>query len=456
MNKIVGSTLIGAGTAIGAAMLAFPLVTAGPGFIPSALIFIGVWALMFISSLLTLEVNLAFKAPQNSYPTMAEATLGKFGRFATYISFVSLLYMLIAAYITGGGSLFEALSFFLFQKAPPGWMNELIFTGVLGLIVTLGTRAVDLFNRSLFTIMLILIGLVFIFFMPQVDFTSLVTHVEPQYAWAAIPVILTAFGFHIVIPSIAPYLDYNIVSIKKVLLCSSLIPLIIYILWIMSLLGTLPYEGPMSFRSLAQGDGSLSSFMLAINHWRPTAWLNGVINTFANFAMITSFLGVSLGLFDCLQDKKDKTPHRARTALLTFVPPLLVVIFYPEGFVTLLSVASIFVAIILIILPAVMAYRRRKLPNLPSPYVVFGGNITLVLTILLGFAFIAIELLRQCDKLPIWSHQEWQGVGGQHSRAHWYVRHRPNGQWYVATYDDVLSRSQATYRGQPDRHRVVV
>ncbi|MFI4957060.1 MAG: amino acid permease [Gammaproteobacteria bacterium] len=403
MNKIVGSTLIGAGTAIGAAMLAFPLVTAGPGFIPSAFIFIGIWVLMLVSSLLTLEVNLAFKAPQNSYPTMAEATLGKFGRFITYLSFVSLLYMLIAAYITGGGSLFEAVCIMLFQKAPPAWINESIFTVVLGLIVALGTRAVDLFNRSLFSVMLILIGLVFTFFLPQVDFASLVSHIEPQYGWAALPVILTAFGFHIVIPSLAPYLDYNVVSLKKVLLFSSLLPLIIYLLWIMALLGTLPYEGDMGFRALAHGDGSLSSLMLSINHWRPAMWLNGVINTFANFAMITSFLGVSLGLFGCLQDKKDKVPHRARTALLTFIPPLLVVIFYPEGFVTLLSVASIFVAIILIILPAMMAYRRRKLPNLPSPYVVFGGNVTLILTILLGIAFIAIELLRQCDRLPIWS-----------------------------------------------------
>jgi aromatic amino acid transport protein len=403
MNKIVGSTLIGAGTAIGAAMLAFPLVTAGPGFLPSSLIFIGIWALMFVSSLLTLEVNLAFKAPQNSYPTMASATLGQFGRLVTYLSFLSLLYMLIAAYITGGGSLFEAVCIIVFKKAPPEWVNELIFTAVLGVIVTLGTRAVDLFNRSLFTVMLILIGLVFTFFLPQVDVTRLFTHIEPQYTWAALPVILTAFGFHIVIPSIAPYLNYNVGSLKQVLFFSSLLPLIIYILWIMALLGTLPYEGEMGFRALAQGDGSLSSLMLAVNHWRPTPWLNGVINIFANFAMITSFLGVSLGLFDCLHDKKEKVPHRARTALLTFVPPLLVVIFYPEGFVTLLSVASIFVSIILIILPALMAYRRRQLPNLPSPYVVFGGNVTLVVTILLGFAFIAVELLRQYGKLPIWS-----------------------------------------------------
>lgn len=403
MNKMIGSTLIGAGTAIGAGMLAFPLVTAGPGFIPSAFLFIGMWAVMFISALLTLEVNLAFKAPQNSYRSMAEATLGKAGGLVTYVSFILLFYMLIAAYITGGGSLFEAGCLMLFEKAPPSWVNQLIFTLFLGGVVYLGTRAVDLLNRTLFSVKLVLLALIFAFFLPQVNVTNLLAQVAPQYGWAALPVAITAFGFHSVIPSLAPYLNNDVAALKKVLFFAGLLPLVIYILWIVALLGNLPYEGEMGFRALAQGDGSLSSLMLAINHWRPSPWMNGVINTFANFAMITSFLGVSLGLFDCLQDKKDSVPHRARTALLTFLPPFLVVIFYPEGFVTLLSVASIFVAIILVIIPALMAYRRRRIPTLPSPYQVVGGNITIVAVLLIGIGFIVVELLRQMHWLPLWN-----------------------------------------------------
>lgn len=403
MNKIVGSTLIAAGTAIGAGMLAFPLVTAGPGFIPSALIFISMWGAMYVSALLTLEVNLAFKAPQNSYPSMAEATLGKTGRFITYVSFILLLYMLIAAYITGGGSLFEALCLMVLQKAPPAWANQLIFTLFLGGVVSLGTRAVDLLSRSLFSVKLVLLGLIFTFFLPQVHVMNLTTQVAPHYGWVALPVIITAFGFHIVIPSLAPYLNNNVNALKKVLLFASLLPLLVYILWIAALLGTLPYEGDMGFRALARGDGSLSSLMLAINHWRPSPWMNAVINAFANFAMITSFLGVSLGLFDCLQDKKEKVPHRARTAFFTFAPPLMIGFFYPEGFVTLLSVASIFVAIILMIIPALMAYRRRQIPALRSPYQVPGGTATIVIIVLLGGTFVAVELLRQAQLLPIWS-----------------------------------------------------
>ncbi len=403
MNKIIGSTLIAAGTAIGAGMLAFPLVAAGPGFIPSTMMFIVLWAGMFVSALLTLEVNLAFKAPNNSYPSMAQATLGKPGKIMTYVSFVMLLYILISAYITGGGSLFEAICTLAFGKAPPTWLNELIFTAILGGTVAFGTRAVDLLNRSFFSIKLILLGLIFAFFLPQIDVAPLFTQFEPTYTLTALPVVLTAFGFHIVIPSLAPYLKYDVSSLKTVLCCASLLPLLIYIFWLAALLGTVPYEGEMGFKALAQNDGSLSSLMIAISHARPAPWLNGVINAFANLAMITSFLGVSLGLFDCLQDAKDKTPHRLRTTLLTFVPPLIFVIVYPEGFIALLSIASIFVAIILMIVPALMAYARRKNPALSSPYQVFGGTLTIIVVLLMGGVFITIEILRQLNLLPVWS-----------------------------------------------------
>lgn len=402
MNKIVGSTLIAAGTAIGASMLAFPLVTAGPGFIPSALIFFVVWGTMYLSALLTLEVNLAFKAPQNSYPSMAQATLGTPGRFFTYISYVLLLYMLIAAYITGSGSLLEAAFLMIFDQRLPAWVSQLGCTCVLGAIICLGTRAVDLLNRSLFSIKLILLVLIFAFFIPYIDVSQLTQQIAPRYGWAAMPVVVTAFGFHIVIPSLAPYLHNDVKSLKQVLWYASLLPLIIYLLWIATMLGTLPYEGEFGFHSLATGDGSLTALMLAINAWRPSPWLNAVMNMFANLAMITSFLGVSLGLFDCFQDKKDKQPHRIRSAFLTFTPPLLIVLFYPEGFVALLSVASIFVAIVLMILPALMAFQARRL-KLVSPYHVPGGNITLLFVLCMGSAFVVLELMRQAHLLPLWS-----------------------------------------------------
>jgi tyrosine-specific transport protein len=374
-------------------MLALPLVSAGMGFAWASVAFLGVWAVMWVTGLLTLEVALAFKAPNNNYRTMAQATLGKPGQVISYIAYLLLLYALISAYISGGASILQAASLLLFKTALPVWANALIFTGLLGLIVSWSTRALDYANRGLFIGKLLLLALVFGLFLPQINVTQLFAQHEAIYIWAALPVVITAFGYHPVIPSLCHYLKEEPKALKKVLFIGSFLPLIIYLLWLGALLGTLPLTGEQN---------SVSELMLAINALGGSPWLSPALNLFAQVALITSFLGVSLGLFDFLRDTKDKQAHRARTALLTFVPPLCVVLFYPNGFVQLLSYASIFVAITLVILPALMVYRLRRMPELSSPYRTPGGNFTLVIVGLIGVGFVMIECARIAGLLPIW------------------------------------------------------
>jgi tyrosine-specific transport protein len=403
LTKTIGSILVAAGTAIGAGMLALPLVSVGMGYFYSILLFVFVWGLMFYSALLTLEVNLAFQAPRNSYASMAKATLGKPGQYVTFAAFILLLYALTSAYITGGASLLEATTVLVSGQAWPNYINAFIFTLVLGVIVTWSTRAVDIVNRGLFSIKSVLLIAVFALFLPQVDYVQLLAQNEATYLWAAAPVILTAFGFHIVIPSLAQYLDSDPKRLRLVLLWGSLLPLIIYLLWLASLLGTLPLEGVNSFTTLVQAKGSVGELMLALDYYMQVPWLTVALNGFAHVALITSFLGVSLSLFDFLRDRQHADiPHRAKTAVYTFTPPLLIALFYPKGFVQLLGYASIFVAIILIILPALMAYRLRRMTTLKSTYQVSGGTPMLVLVIMLGMAFIIVECLRILGQLPLW------------------------------------------------------
>ncbi len=55
-NKILGSALMIAGTTIGAGMLAMPLTSAGMGFGATALLLVGLWALLAYTGLLFMEV----------------------------------------------------------------------------------------------------------------------------------------------------------------------------------------------------------------------------------------------------------------------------------------------------------------------------------------------------------------------------------------------------------------
>ncbi len=76
MNKTLGSTLIIAGTTIGAGMLALPLASAGLGFATATLAMLGIWALMIYTALLMLEVHQ--HADQNAtLHTLAHQLLGE-------------------------------------------------------------------------------------------------------------------------------------------------------------------------------------------------------------------------------------------------------------------------------------------------------------------------------------------------------------------------------------------
>ena len=56
MNKTVGSTLLVAGTMIGAGMLAMPLTSAGIGFGATLFLLLGLWTLLTFSALLFVEL----------------------------------------------------------------------------------------------------------------------------------------------------------------------------------------------------------------------------------------------------------------------------------------------------------------------------------------------------------------------------------------------------------------
>ncbi len=133
--------------------------------------------------------------------------------------------------------------------------------------------------------------------------------------------------------------------------------------------------------------------------------LNALINNniiasgasfFTFFAIATSFIGVSLSLFDFLCDGLHVAKTRlgrVATAGLTFLPPMIFNLFNPQAFLTTLGYASIFVAILLGLLPIAMVWHGRYYQTFPQQYRAPGGRVCLSLTAICFVTVIVLELM---------------------------------------------------------------
>jgi len=391
----IGSLLILIGTAIGAGMLALPLISAQAGFTHAIILLTAIWILMTITGLLVLEVNLAFKARRNNFDSMAKGTLGKPGQIIAWLACLLLLYALTAAYISGNASLVDELTQHVLHHPISNWVNAILFTIVFGGAVFWSTRTVDLLNRWLMSVKGITLIIMLILLMPHVHWTQLMSQPgHTHYLWAAAPIFLTAFGFHTSIPSLSNYLGPQVKKLKWIVIIGATVPFVIYILWLVCSLGIIPMLGSQSFHMIEQQGNSVGGFVLTLNNIVHSHWVSVGVNTFSNIAMTTSFLGVTLGLFDFLADALKRSNDRFgrfQTALITFVPPLIFALLYPKGFIMALGYAAVCVAVLEVIMPALMAYQLRRHKKLKSPYRVFGGTPLLVIVEICGVLLIIAQ-----------------------------------------------------------------
>lgn len=387
--------LIVAGTTIGAGMLALPIASAGLGFSTALALIIATWMLMTYTALLMLELH-QYADRDATLNTLAKSWLGKGGQYVANFSVMFLFYALCAAYIAGGGAqLQEKINTgFSLDIAPQ--IGALIIAIVIGTVVTLGTSKVDKLNRVLFSVKIIVLVSLFYMLTPYVQGQHLLEMpIEQGLILSAIPVVFTSFGFHGSIPSIVKYVGLDIKTLRKVMIAGAALPLVIYIFW------QLISQGMMSQAELLQSTG-LPGFVASMASIANNSAVATAVNLFADLALATSFLGVSLGLFDFFADafkKGDGKKDRIKTALITFIPPLGFALFYPQGFIMALGYAAIALVVLAVFLPVAMVYKQRNQAD-KTGYTVRGGNIGLGLAALCGVLIISAQGMQMAGLIP--------------------------------------------------------
>lgn len=397
-SRLMGGILLVAGTTIGAAMLALPIVTGFAGFWPSILFFVFYWIYMTFTALLLLEVNL-WMGEHTNLTIMVKKTLGGSWKYLSLFIYLFLLYSLTTAYIAGGGQIFLEVIENMTGKHFPHWFGALPLLLIFGFFVYQGARSVDYVNRFLMIALAITYGLIVVILSPHTE-SRLLNRYDLSALWIGVSIVSTSFGFHIIIPTLSDYLQRDVTLIRKVIWIGGAIPLFVYCIWEFLTLGIIPLEGP---NGLAEGfaKGLDGASLLSMNLGNPRLGLFAQL--FSLLAIITSFLGVSLSLRDFLAHGLKIHKNRKGKSilyLLTFVPPFLITLVDHRAFINALEYAGAFGVVTLLgLFPALMVWRGRYIQNRIGPYRTPGGKVMLSIIILVSVSVISLEIVNKAGYL---------------------------------------------------------
>lgn len=398
-----GVVIIG-GTIIGAGMFSLPVVMSGAWFFWSLLALLFTWFCMLHSGLMILEANLNYHSGA-SFDTITKDLLGKGWNLINGLSIAFVLYILTYAYISASGSILHHTFAEMSLDVPPR-LAGLGFALLVAFIVWLSTHAVSRMTA------IVLGAKVITFFL---TFGSLLGHVQPAilfnvaqsdtsytpYLLMTLPFCLASFGYHGNVPSLMKYYGKDPRVITRCLIYGTLLALGLYVIWLLVTMGNIPRP---AFIDIAAKGGNIDVLVQALSGVLNSRSLDLLLVIFSNFAVASSFLGVTLGLFDYLADlfKFDDAPlGRFKTALLTFLPPIIGGLLWPNGFLYAIGYAGLAATIWAAIVPALLANASRKRFGSPA-FRVWGGKPMIVLILLFGAGNAVVHLLSSFNLLPVY------------------------------------------------------
>ncbi len=397
--------MIIAGTTIGAGMFSLPIFSSGMWFFYSVLVLFGTWLCMCHSGLLILEANLNYPAG-TSFDNIAKDCLPKPIRILNSVSVAFVLYILTYAYISGGGSIAAHTAKVLVGIDLPLKLGGALFALILASIIWISTKAVDRVST------VFLGGMIISFFL---SVSGLMFDVRPAtlfrvedasgpyfpYIFAALPYFLTSFGFHGNVPGLVKYYNKNPRAVSKTIILGSLLGLAIYLCWQVSTLGNISRAG---YLQVIEAGGNMGALVEALSRTTHSVGFGYLLQFFSHLAVATSFLGVSLGLFDYVADTlgfSDTRLGRTKTALVTFVPPAIGGLFYPDGFILAIGYAGLAATFFAVIVPALMALATRKKFGNPA-YRAPGSIVMPYVTICYGILVAVCHIMAKLELLPVY------------------------------------------------------
>jgi tyrosine-specific transport protein len=361
MVKFLSGSFLVIGAVIGGGILGIPLVSANYGFLLTLIFIIASWLVMTKTGLYVLDLSLSCPETYNSYYTIVGKYLGYKIQLLTVILFLWLLYFSLSSYISGCSSIIMS-----YMSSSSPWLSyfniSLANVVLIGTLIIISAKIIVRLNVVLVSCKLSLLVIAIMFGLPYFDHDhSISTHVVGNYpgALALLLVVINAFGYQFIIPSLVSYYGRdNRQFFKRIIITSTTAVLILYIAWLYTIYTIIPMDGQYGLLNIYQSNNQLLAFNHSLEFYLHSKSMSQILYAFQIVALFGSFFCVSLGVFDFLVDVF-KSKNRFWIGIATFLPPFLLSLLSQNMYVYAMSAAG-YISIILEVIIPYFARKKQK------------------------------------------------------------------------------------------------
>ena len=346
------------GNMVGAGILGLPVMTGLAGFPLTVIALLVVWACMLVNGITISAKVLEEKKPGFDLPALFGKVLGPAGKWLAVAANLLVMYGFLVAYLSGGSTMIIKL----FHLPLPQWAVVLGFFAFATGLTLFGLKVVQKGNGLLVLLMWIAFLAIIALALPSVEMQRL-GRADFTFVPVALPVMVAAFHFHNIIPTLCRGLGWRQRDITRAMLTGTLLGLCMNILWVFAVLGSVDSRGPGADTILYAFDNGLPVTVTLTSVLKSPA-VTVFCLVFAMLAITTSYLTYGTALLNFMRDitRNDlKIKSRPLVAALAFGPPFLVTLLDSGVFLKALNVVGgVGIALLFGVLPGYLALKRAS------------------------------------------------------------------------------------------------
>lgn len=390
-KKLVLSSFLVAGAAVGSGVLALPMLAAGPGLI-NTLIFIAITFFMaYLIASNSIDVYVRY---DNHNVNAATLSIDFFGRkgywFSTIINILSMGAS-VAAYINAGGELLSKIVFPLVNIHLSSQLSSLVFFVVFMPAFIIGLSTISRLNSIIFFIKFTCLSLGILLGIKLMHSAIFqITLKNSKYLAAGASTMFCIWGMHMVLPLVLKINHWNPQKAKQAILLGMAFPAFGYIGWLLLVFSLVTRQDFQRLSTI----GDVIHFALT----QPTvpSIIENLIGIFASITVLTAYFSIGFSLIAFILDAlkwKNSFKSRFVATLIAFIFPVILAFSFPNSFVVIYQNSNMFlIAAALVPIAASYVYNKQNALSIKLQTILLAFGILIILS----------QILNDFSLLPTW------------------------------------------------------